>query len=219
MKTNNFTDQEIQNKIEELYKDEKGKRFISHLLRSFFPAHKTEYLWSPPADISTLKCCITGNPLISKDEILQIEYEIVGEKMKLFSKSIIEQFENENENKDKEKASEHQKALSDLLEKHYKGRLLAVSSKESNKYMTIQVHQALFNWMTTKILSGDNQINWIMKSMRKNEALKFAKEKQIPVSDKEKSTLNKSVNNPHKMNLMDNEVLKNLADKFKNEEK
>lgn len=53
-----------------------------------------------------------------------------------------------------------------------------------------------------------------LKVTEKNDALKYAESNNIPVTSNEKSTLNKATNNPSKMTLGDNDVLKNLAEKF-----
>ncbi len=209
MKEFTYSDEEIFKKIDEIYKDEKGKKFITHLLRSFFPVNKTEYLWSPPKDASLLKCCITGHPLISKDEVMKIELGMGEEKLKLVSKVIIEEMNSEGNKK------EYREKLDRLLKDKYKGRLLAVTTPESNKYLALPVQGALFNWMATRVIKGDKYISWLMKSIRKNEVLKYAQENKIKISEKEKSTFNKVVNKPHKLSLMDNQVLKELSEKLK----
>lgn len=59
-----MAEQEIYQKISDLYNSDKSKNFITHLLRAFFPVHKSDYLWDEPKQ--EIKCCITGVPLTSK---------------------------------------------------------------------------------------------------------------------------------------------------------
>lgn len=205
-KTFNYSEEEIQNKIEEIYNTEKGKKFISHLIRSFFPVNKALYLFDDPEDKSKLKCCITEHPLMSKQTALSLSIGNIDKGLKLFTKAILA------EGEEKEKALQEKQ---DNLNEVYQGRLLAICSKESDKYFAPQVFEAFNNWLTNKILQGDQNINWILKSHRKNEALKYAKSKNISITPKEEKTFNKAVNNPAKMNLGDNDILRGLAEKFK----
>lgn len=202
-----MTDQEIIKKIEEIYSTENGKKFITHLLRSFFPIHKSEYLWSDPEDGRELVCCITGQKLMSKDTALKKALETSGENFKLFTEAVLETADENNEGN---KAKEFQ----EFKEKQFDGCVLAVTTKESDKFLSPQAQQQLFNFYAEKILRNDGHMNWIGKSMRKNEFVKSAKEKGISLTEKENSTLNKAVNKPHSVNLEDNEVLKNLQKKF-----
>ena len=202
-----MTDQEITKKIEEIYNTESGKKFISHLLRSFFPVSKSEYLWSDPKDGRELVCCITGQKLMSKDTLFKNFISSSGESFKRFTDAVLETIE---ENNDGSKAKE----LNDFRQKQFDGKVLAVTTSESNKFLSPQAAEQLFNFYATKLLSGDGHMNWIAKSMRKNDFVKSTKESGKPLTEKENSTLNKIVNKPHNVNMEDNEVLKQLQQKF-----
>jgi len=213
MKKFEYTHDQLKKIIDDIYNTEKGKNFISHLIRSFLPANKSEYLWDDPKDISKLKCCITGHPLMSKSEILgklmNENDNIISNDLKLTAKVILASTEEE-----KEKANQERQ---ENLDKNYKGKLLAISCSESDKYFAQPAFEAFQDWVFTKILSGDSHINWIMKSHRKNEALKFAKKNNIPVTPREQSALNKAVNKPATTNFEDNQALKSLMEKFNNQ--
>ena len=205
----NHTEEEVNEKIEELFNSENGKKFISHLIRSFFPINKAVYLWSSPKDKTKLKCCITGHPLLSKDDILEKELNNTAESLKLTAKVYIKAHENNEE------ALKAKEELENFRSELYKGKLLAISSEESDKYFAPPAFDVFQNWLTNKILSGDSHINWLMKSHRKNETIKYAKENNIPITKNEEKVLTKSVNKPHGVTLSDNVVLQQLADKFK----
>lgn len=206
MKKFNYTEEELLKKIEEIYNSEKGKNFISHLIRSFSPINKAQYLWNDPEDKSKLKCCITGHPLLSKQTAVELGIGNIEKSLKLFTNAIL----SENVEEQKRAQEEKQKNLDEV----YQSKLLAISSEESDKYFAPPAFEAFHNWLTHKILTGDKHINWVIKSHIKNDALKYAESNNIPVTPKEKSTLNKATNNPSKMTLGDNDVLKNLAEKF-----
>jgi len=55
--------------------------------------------------------------------------------------------------------------------------------------------------------------------MQKNEFIKHRNESGKPIQKQEEKALNKVVNTPAKMNMMDNAVLQNLKSKLENEEK
>ena len=211
MKKFDYTHDQLVKMIDDVYNTEKGKNFISHLIRSFLPVNKSEYLWDDPKDISKLKCCITGHPLMSKSEILGklMNDDTLVVDLKLTAKAILA-------STDEEKAKANQERQENL-DKKYKGKLLAICCSESDKYFAQPTFEAFQDWVCTKILSDDSHINWIMKSHRKNEALKFAKKNNIPVTPREQSALNKAVNKPATTNFEDNQALKSLLEKFNNQ--
>jgi hypothetical protein len=210
MKKFNYTEEQILEKIESIYKSENGKKFISHLIRSFFPINKAVYLWDDPKDKSKLKCCITEHPLMSKATALKLSMDNAEKSIKLFTAAVLA-----TDEKEKKITSEaEQKNLDEV----YQGKMLAVSSEESDKYFAPPVFEVLKNWLTHKILTDDKHIFWLMKSHRKNEALKYAESKNIPITQDDKRVFNKAVNNPSRLNLEDNVVLKNLSEKFKQEQ-
>ena len=167
--------EEIITKIESIYGDEKGKNFISHLIRSFFPVHKAIYLLDNPKDHSKLVCCITGHQLFSKKTILDKESsdDVIKKRLKLTTTKIL------GSEQEKEDA---QKKIQELNYELYQGKLLAIYSEESDKYFCQPAFEAFHEWLTKKIINSDNHINWVLKSHQKNEAIKYAKSKNIPAT-------------------------------------
>ena len=70
----NLKEEEIYAKIEEIYKSEKGKGFITHLIRSFLPLDRSTFMFSNDKN-KKMVCAITGKSLISKDEIAKFQLE------------------------------------------------------------------------------------------------------------------------------------------------
>ena len=205
-----FTSDDIYNKIEEVYKTDKGKKFISHLIRSFTPYIKGQYLFDDPADISKLKCCITDYPLMSKGYAF---HKLTEGSIESFKETLLIKLDSSDE--DKKELQDKQQKKHDAM---YSGKLLAISSTESDKYFAPLTFEVFQNWVRTKILTGDSHIGWLLKSMRKKDTLEYAKEKNIEITHREKQALNKLTNKPHKANLGDSEALQSLQEKLKQQQ-
>ena len=81
-----MTDKEIYSKIEEIYNSQKGKGFITHLLRNFFPADKAQFAWDKP-EKKRMICCITGDKLCSKFELMGAHLKITPKEFAEYIKS------------------------------------------------------------------------------------------------------------------------------------
>jgi hypothetical protein len=91
-----MTSDEIYSKIQSVYKsNEKGKNFISHLIRAFFPIDKGSHLFGfeEGAENLEMKCCITGEKLYSKNDFFllikgQVNKNVFSERLILAAKQM-----------------------------------------------------------------------------------------------------------------------------------
>lgn len=196
-----MTDEQIYQKLEKTYESEGGKKFISHLLRSFFPVHKSEFIWEKKA--KPIRCCITGDQLISKDEAFQAMVDTTSEEFMEYLKASF----------DPEKAPvEHP------VKKKLGKKILGIECKDSDKYLCKQAFDQLYNFYASKLLSGDGHMSWLAKNMMAEAGIKSLK-KEIGMTEKEEKVVKKTVNQPKKMTLGDLGVLQELKDKLQKQEK
>ena len=120
----------------------------------------------------------------------------------------------EDTEKGRAKAEEIHKARMSKFE----GKVLAISSSESTKFLTQQSYQQLYNFYCNQILTGNKHIEWVGKSMRAKAFVDNQKQKGKPLNQVEEKTLNKVINKPHKTTLEDNDILKNLQKKLEAQE-
>lgn len=207
-----MTDQEVYSKIEEIYNSEKGKNFITHLINSFFPADKAEFMWFDPEDNRKMECCITGTPLMSKGEAFEKATSDMETDLKMFTAAVLETVDDPN-------SGEKAKALAEHRKKKFEGKILGLHSKESSKFLCEQAWQQLYNFYATELIKGNGHMAWVGKNMRKKAFIEHRKSSGKPLEKKEEQVLNKVVNKPAKVNMDDRGVLKALKEKLDSEEK
>lgn len=200
-----MTDEQVYQKIEEMYRTDKGKRFVSHLIHSFFPVDKTWYAFEEIPKNS--KCCITRTPLISKMQAIQLHQEAIPEIMKHMK----EMFKVDKDGKPS--TEEHP------LAKKLKGRVLAVVCDGSDKMMTAQAYGQLYNFIANKLLMGDGNINFILKRKQAKQMVKHLQDKNIVTNDKEAHVVKKRIEKPKTTTLGDLQILQDLKTKMKAAEK
>lgn len=205
---------EIYEKIESIYSTESGRKFIAHLLRSFFPVQKSTYLFfdPEPEENRPLVCCITGTKLMSKGEAIEKHLNGFDQNFKMFLGSVSEQLDENN-------TGEKTKEYYDTLKKQHDGKVLAVTSTESTKFLCKEALDQLFNFYANNLIRGEKSMKWLSKSITKDEFIKQRKEINKPISPMEENALKKVVNDPKRMTLLDNAVLQNLKNKLDQEEK
>jgi len=196
-----MTDQEIYKKIEEIYNSEKGKGFITHLLRSFFPFDRSEYAWSREEG-KTYKCCITGVKLGTKDDMWKTLNSEEGQKaymedVKGYMKAIANQ----------EETYEHTEEFRALKDKI---KPLAVVSEKSNKCLSEEAYQQLHNFYINEMLIGNKHINWIAKNERTKEMIGHAKKDGFVKTKREERAVHRKVENPATMKLGDLKALQDI---------
>ncbi len=194
-------------KIEEIYQSknkegqETGKKFISHLLRSYFPIGKCQKVIDIPE--KPMKCAITGEKLFAFGEIWNaMQDKEYFKKMMLVSLNP----EEKRENPFKDVAN---------------GRVLGLTGLKTDTYLCQDAYQALYNWFANKILSGDSHINWIMTDERKKSDISKIREILPEAEDQKK--IDRAVQilkRPKRatMSLGDMSVLQELQEKLKLQE-
>jgi hypothetical protein len=140
-----MTDNEIYNKIENMYDDEKSKKFIIHLIYSYCPVEKVEKVWHP---VKGMKCCITGQSLMSVDETLGLMHDdaYMQEYMENLKRSIA-----------------GEPMVNTALLNYTKGRILGFTGKDTKTFMCEQSVQQFYNFISTRMIKGDRTINGIIK--------------------------------------------------------
>jgi len=199
---------QIFEKLEKMYKDEKSKNFVLHLIRSYLPLNKPGKVFEKPVNIKKFKCALTDSQLISIDELF--EYIHTDEFSKNFFKGLKEFAGTISDNGPRPERSDIT-ALKEFL----KGRVQGWQGHETTTYLSQEAIEELYNWTATKILQGDGKINWTMRSMMPKNV--FTPKKQVKREDSPVQAVIKQ-NKPAKESLGDFDALKNLKEKLQQSE-
>lgn len=193
-------------KIEETYKTEKGKKFITHLIRSFFPVGKGTYLMSSELTKKRLRCCITGTRLVGKLDLVGAMYKVTPEEFGEYIRSTLDLGE------DKEKNTV---PLDHPAKKHLpNGAVLGIECKDSDKLICQSVYEQLYNFYATRLLQDDGHMRWLANSMMAKEGIKNLKKGGVNIKKKEERVLMKKINKSASISLGDLDVLRQLKDKI-----
>ena len=211
LETKEEREEHIYKKIKEIYSSEKGKGFITHLLRSFLPVYKSTFVMFPPEKDGKeveMKCCITGNPLISKMEVagMVMSEEHREEMSKNFMKTI------------RAGLDDKPTYVESPLRKQLKGKVFAIGCEKSDKFLCQESLDGLLSFFTNEMLCGNKDMEWLGKNMRAKESISTFKEKGIINRDDEKVIM-KNVNKPAKVTLGDISKLAEIKKKLEEEEK
>lgn len=203
-----MTDKEIYSKIESIYNSEKGKSFITHLLRSFFPAQKTNYAFFHE-DNKKYVCCITNEKLSTKEDMINIINSKEGENalmenLKNMGKAMV----------NNDKTYTHPESVIELRKKI---KPLALICEESDKCLSEQAYQQLHNFFMTEILKGNKHINWIVNNERAKKFVEIGKKDGYIKTKKEERAIHKVAEHSN-LKLGDLEALQNIKKKFEKEE-
>jgi len=203
-------EQEIFDKIEEIYNSvdksgsPKGKNFVTHLMRAYFPVGKCQRVLDVPE--KSMKCAITGQKLFAVGELWNEMQN--PEFFKSMTKSMIARIDPEAEK------------VENPMAKIANGRVIGLTGEKTDTYLCQEAYQQLYNWMATKLLTGDKHINWVMKSMRSKEMVNHIK-KVLP--EEENKPLVKRAeqlaNHPKKATLGDLSILQQIKEKMEAKEK
>lgn len=195
-----MTDQEIYKKIESIYNSEKGKGFITHLLRSFFPVGKAEFAWSREEG-KVYKCCITGEKLGTKDDTWKVLQSEEGKEawmndFKAMSTALAE-------GKTEYTHSEEFLALRDNI------KPLAVVAEKSTKCLSKEAYQQLSNFYVNELFRDNKHVNWVANNERAKETVKFAKKDGLVKNKREERAVHRKMENSG-MKLGDLEALQEI---------
>lgn len=204
-----MTEQEIYKKIEEIYNSEKGKGFITHLLRSFFPVGKANYAWFKE-ESKVYKCCITGVKLGTKEDIFAA----------LNSEEGRTAWMNDFKAMTKAMASDqteytHSEEFIALKEKV---NPLAVVTEKSDKCLSQEAYQQLQNFYVNELFRDNKHINWIANNERAKETIKFAKKDGLVKTKREERAVHKKIEHSG-MKLGDLQALQDIRNRMEKENK
>lgn len=206
-----MSEQEVYSKIEEIYKTEKGKNFITHLIRSFYPANRSSFVtFHEELGNKKLVCCITAKELFVKVDLASkvlANQNVVMEKLQLGVKIAL------NEDvKPSEELLKHEQDLQDM--KSY----IAVSCEKSDKLMSQIAFHQLANFFSTELLRGNKHIEWLLKDERSKEYVEHGKSKGWIRNTEEERVLKKAASNmggkSSKMSLGELSVLQDLKSRM-----
>jgi len=203
-----MTNEEIYKKISDTYASEKGKGFITHLLRSFFPVNKAHYEFFKD-EKKQYKCCITGEELFTKEDLFNITMTEEGkqalmEDFKLMAKSIA----------NGDKSYTHPDSLMKIKEQI---KPLAVISEQSNKCLSQQAFEQLQNFYMSEMLKGNKHINWIANNERAKEVVEKGKKEGFVNNKKQEKVVHKVMEHST-LKLGDFDALKELRKKLAKQE-
>lgn len=136
----------IYTRISDAYFSEKGQRFIVHLIKSFFPAEKTNHAFQRSSE--KMVCCITNKELMTYNEL----------------KEIISSQPLEEVNSYVMKKLTFWQRLGDVnwefhpFDKLLGGKYLALKSEQSDKFLCEMAWQELRRFILNQIEKGDQKI-------------------------------------------------------------
>lgn len=195
-----MTDKEIYNKIEETYNSDKGKGFITHLLRSFLPIHRSSKMLKNTKNLKLVDC-ITGEKLSDANAMFDLF------RTKDFTNAIIDDIKESAKamvggNDKYERPESVKKLKSQVLP-------VAITCDNSDKVMSEQTLAQLYNFFATQILMGNKHINWIANNERGKMFIESGK-KSGHIKNKKEERVVKKASERAKMSLGDMDVLKEL---------
>lgn len=173
-----MTENEINKRLDEMYRGEKSKKFLTHLIKSYFPTDKAEKVFNKPE--GKFRCAITNSPLISVNEA----YEIATTKE--YFDSMLAHIKSGFS--DKKGKLEHPSVEA------FGNRKMGLTSKDTDTFLSMPVYPIFYNWLVKKLLSGDKYINDIVGSMKSNmfpkkEVVKSNKENEPKKEEKKKEEI------------------------------
>lgn len=201
-----MTDQEIYQKIEEIYSTEKGKNFITHLLRSFLPINRSSKMFSNNKNLR-MTDCITGEQLCTINEHFNVISSEEG--FAAFMDNVTAQIK---QGLIEEDATTYEvPELVKQLKKKIKP--IAITCEKSDKVVSEQTLSQLFNFYASEMLKGNKHIQWVANNERGKELIKHGKKTGNITNRREEKAVKKAVEHA-KLSLGDFEALQNLKKKF-----
>lgn len=207
---------EILEKIEELFTNQKSSGFLTHLLHAYLPLDKVKAVTEKPKGKKPMRCAITGQKLISMDEIGKIMISQMDD-WENFKKSLMLSLDSDD--KLTPKHPEAKEKITADQQKKLNGRVLGYTGQETNTYLSEEAVKCLLMWVQDKILSGNGKINWIVKKINLNKVTKPLKESADKETKKLIKKAHKVINKPSKTTLGDLDALQELKKKLEEQEK
>lgn len=150
-----MTQEQIHAYFDNMLENQKSRNFLNHLVRAYMPISNIVKVSEKPE--GDFKCAITRGELISIQEILDgIQTQEFKDN---FIKSLKVIFD---ENVDKNTA----------VEELIGDKQIAVTGKDTTTFLSYSVARELINWITTKALTGDKHINWLIGKINHSTLVK-----------------------------------------------
>ena len=199
-----MSDEKIHERLNEMHRGEKSKKFLNHLIRAYFPVGKIEKVWDKPK--GKFKCAISGAPLLSVAEA----YEVMSGK-EYFEKTMAHI---------KSGFSESSEKLEHPAVDAFKGKVMGVTTEDTDTFLSIPVYHILYEWLVAKLLSGDKHISWLMRQIQGdmffNQVGKMSGGEQ---TEQDINRVKKAFNKPKKATFGDLEALQRLKSQLEEKEK
>jgi hypothetical protein len=165
-----MTREEINARLEEMYRGEKSKKFLDHLIRAYFPVNKVEKVWDKPK--GRFKCAITNLSLVSVQEAFEVQSS--------------KEYFNDMMNHIKSGFSGNTEEIEHPNIKAFGDRKMGLTSKDTDTFLAFPVYQVFYDWLVNKLFKGDKHIYWILKQIQADMFF----DKVRKVSDNKKQTEN-----------------------------
>lgn len=140
-----MTKEKIHEILDKMNETPKSKSFLNHLIRAYFPIKNVQKVMEKPT--KKMRCVLTNDALFSLDEIL------TGIQSEEFKNTLMESLKNVFK-VDGDKINPFETIIGD--------KKMGFTGKETTTFISFEAYQEFYNWIATKILSGDKHINWLM---------------------------------------------------------
>lgn len=190
----------IYKRIKDTYNNEKGKNFISHLIRGFLPISKITLVDLP---VGKMECCITNKTIISVAELKEfLKTQPEADVIEYITKKATDW-----SNGGKGNTNGH------AMDKLLKGRYMGVKCNTSEKYLSELAWHELYRFALDEVNNNNVHISLLITDQRNKE------NKAEVVQSKKKEAKpqfpQKFVNpSPTVQTLDDNPTLRMLSERF-----
>ncbi|MFW6311054.1 MAG: hypothetical protein ACOC1K_02340 [Nanoarchaeota archaeon] len=145
--------------IEKLYSVPKSKKFVNHLIQAYMPVHKIQKVWEFTDEKKKHSCCICNIELFDIEEAFRNIQENRDNMMSETMEHLKKQLNGENTD-----IKDHP-----MYKYVSKGRVQALSGEKTNTFMCNGCAEALIQFVTHGILSGDKNMIWLTNKMKRKQ--------------------------------------------------
>jgi hypothetical protein len=142
-----ITKEDVYKRLDEMHRGEKSRKFLTHLIKAYFPVGKAEKVFDKPK--GRFKCAISDIHLLSVQEVFEV------------SRSN-DYFENMMEHI-KSGFNTDGKQIEHPLVKAFGDKRMGITSNDTDTFIAMPVYQIFYEWLVDKVLKGDKHINWAIK--------------------------------------------------------
>lgn len=200
-----MTPEAIHEKLNNMYEDKGSRNFINHMIKAYFPQHKAQKVWEAPT--GKFRCAITNEPLFSIVDVLKL---LNSEETKNAFMENMKSMVTEPE--------KPIKAMDGAIKEMLKNKKMGLTGQDTDTYISMPAYREFFNWLTNKIITGDKNINTMIRKMPDAEMMDKI-EQALPSEKKDKiKAIRKEVQQSKVSTFGDLEVLQQLKAKLEAEE-